>query len=129
MEADLRSPVHVFFEERHYSVFDEVRLFSRKIDVIARRRNEITSVELKTRDWRRAIHQAFLDLSVSDYSFIALPHSTCRRIETSMLNEALNYGIGILRVDGVAIQIIKPKRNGKIQPHLRRRFLKGLRGS
>lgn len=129
VEADLRAPIHTFFKSRHYSVFDEVRLFSRKIDVIATRRNEISSVELKINDWRRAIHQAFLNLSVSDYSSIALPRSTCRRIESTILNEALDYGIGIMRVDGVAKQIVEPERSRRIQPHLRGRLLRILQGS
>jgi len=128
MEEELRKPVHEFFEKKNYHVFDEVKLFSRKIDVVAKRRSETIAVELKLRDWRKAIQQAYLDLRVSDYSIVALPETMWGRINREIYCEAYYYGIGLLSVDGVARQIMRPERSRRIQHNLRRNFLKTLSG-
>lgn len=126
MEVALRKPVHDFFKNRNYSVFDEAKLFSRGIDIVAKRRSKIVAVELKVRNWRRAIQQAYLDLRVSNYAFVALPESIWGRIDRKIYYEAYNYGIGLLSVDGEARQIMRPEHSKRIQPSLRRRFLKNL---
>jgi len=127
LEENLRKPVRHFFENKNYSVFDEVRLFQRGIDIIAKRRNIIIAVELKMRDWRRAVQQAYLDLRVSDYALIALPETLWSRISRKIYYEAYNHGLGLLSVDGEARQIMRPERSKTIQPSLRRNFLKRLR--
>ena len=126
LEENLREPVHRFFENKNYSVFDEVRLFQRGIDIIAKRRSTIIAVELKMRNWRRAVQQACLDLRVSNYAFIALPETIWSRIDRRIYYEAYNHGIGLLSVDGEARQIMRPDRSKRIQPSLRRSFLKRL---
>jgi len=125
-EETLRKPVHEYFQEKNYSIYDEPRLFTRRIDIIAVRRNKVVAVELKMRRWKKAIQQAYLNLRVTDYSYIALPEVALGRIDTNMYYEAYNWGIGILSVDGTAKQIMRPKRSKKIQPLLRRSFVKSL---
>jgi hypothetical protein len=125
-EEDLRKPVHEYFKERKYTVFDETKLFSRGIDIVAKRRSEVIAVELKLHDWKKAMGQACLNLRVSDYSFIALPEPMWNRIDRRIYYMSFNYGIGLLSVDGVARQIMRPERSKRIQPCLRRRFLKSL---
>jgi len=126
IEMDLRKPVRDFFQNRNYSVFDEAKLFSRGIDMIAKRRSRIIAVELKVQKWRRALQQAYLDLRVSNYAFVALPASKWRRIDRRIYYEAYNYGIGLLSVDGEARQIMRPEHSKRIQPSLRRKFLRNL---
>lgn len=126
LEEELREPVRVYFKNRNYSVFDEAKLFSRGIDVIAKRRNNIVAVELKVQKWRRAIQQAYMDLRVSNYAFVALPEMTYERIDREIFHEAHNYGIGLLSVNGDVKQIMRPAPSNNIQPKLRRRFLRNL---
>lgn len=128
-ENDLREPVHDLFHEDNYSLYNEVRLFSRSIDVVAKKRNTVISIELKLSDWKRAIEQASLDLRVSNYSYIALPEKKLSRIDRRMYLHVFNNGIGLISVDGNAKIIMKPVKSDKIQPKLRRNFLKSLRGS
>jgi hypothetical protein len=125
-EEELRKPVHEYFRTRQYSVFDEVRLFSRGIDIIAKRRNEIVAIELKLSDWKKAIYQACLNQRVSDYSYVALPEPLWNRINREVYTMSVAQGIGLLSVDGVARQIMRSERSKRIQPHLRRRFLRNL---
>jgi hypothetical protein len=126
LEEELRKPVHDYFRTKKYSVFDEVRLFSRDIDIVAKRRNEIIAVELKLRDWKKAINQACLNQRVSDYSYVALPEPLWNRIDRDVYTISVAQGIGLLSVHGVARQIMRPERSKRIQPHLRRRFLRNL---
>jgi len=125
-EEELRKPVHDYFEKKEYVVFDEIALFTRNIDVIAKRRNEIVSVELKLRDWKKAINQACLNQRVSNYSFVALPEPVWDRIDRRIYAVSFEQGIGLLSVDGVTRQIMRPRHSERIQPHLRRRFLRSL---
>lgn len=128
-EDELRRPVSDYFRKKEYAVFDEVRLFSRGIDIVAKRRSEVVAVELKLRDWKKAINQACLNQRVSDYSFIALPEPMWNRIDRKIYAVSFVQGIGLLSVDGVARQVMRPERSKRIQPHLRRRFLRSLQGS
>lgn len=125
-EEELRKPVRDYFEKKEYVVFDEIALFARNIDVIAKRRNEIVSVELKLREWKKAINQACLNQRVSNYSFVALPEPVWDRIDRRIYAVSFEQGIGLLSVDGVTRQIMRPRRSERIQPHLRRRFLRSL---
>ena len=125
-EKEMQKPIREYFTERQYSVFDEVRLFSRKIDFVAKRRNQIVTVELKLHDWKRAISQAYLNQRVSDYSFVALPEPLWNRIDRKIYSVSVAYGIGLLSVDGVARQIMRAEHSKRIQPHLRKSFLKDL---
>jgi hypothetical protein len=125
-EKEMQKPIREYFTERQYSVFDEARLFSRKIDVVAKRRNQVVTVELKLHDWKRAISQAYLNQRVSDYSFVALPEPLWNRIDRKIYSVSVAYGIGLLSVDGVARQIMRAEHSKRIQPHLRKSFLKDL---
>lgn len=125
-EKEMQKPIREYFTERQYSVFDEARLFSRKIDVVAKRRNQVVTVELKLHDWKRAISQAYLNQRVSDYSFVALPEPLWNRIDRKIYSVSVAYGIGLLSVDGVAQQIMRAEHSKRIQPHLRKSFLKDL---
>ena len=66
-EESLREPVEKFFAEKNYTVYHEVKLLARKIDVVAKRKSQIVAIELKLHDWARALQQAYLNLHVSDY--------------------------------------------------------------
>lgn len=125
-EDDLRQPVHQLFESRGYIVSDEVSLFSRKIDVVAKKRNDVITVELKLRNWREALDQARLNLRVSNYSYVAL-QEPLSRFDSRLFIETIQSGIGLLSVNGTASEIVCPKRSNVIQSNLRRNFLRHLR--
>jgi len=125
-EEDLREPIRTFFRGKGYEVFDEVKLFARGIDVVAKQGNIIISVELKLRDWRRAVAQACLDLRVSDYAFVAMPRKAIENND-ELRRECVRLGAGLLAVDGGEVkQVLQPVISGRIQPLLRQRFLAKL---
>jgi len=122
-EEDLREPLQAFFREQGYKVFDEVKLFARGIDVVAKQDNIVISIELKLRDWRRAVAQACLDLRVSDYAFVAMPRKAIEK-NGELYRECVRLGVGLLAIDdGEVKQVLQPVISGRIQPLLRQRFL------
>jgi hypothetical protein len=126
LEEELREPVRVYFKDKSYSVFDEAKLFSRGIDVIAKRKNTVIAIELKVQKWRRAIQQAYMDLRVANYAFVALPEAKWERIDRRVFHEAYTSGIGLLSVNGNVSQVMPPAKSNNIQPKLRRHFLRSL---
>lgn len=107
-------------------MLDEKRLFSRKIDIVARKHSDIVSVELKLNNWKEAIEQARLNLRVSDYSYVAL-QDPLGRFDAQLYIDAIQNGIGLLSVDGHASETLRPRRSTVIQRQLRRNFLAHLR--
>jgi hypothetical protein len=128
-EKELINPVKEYFESRNYATFEEVKLFARNIDIIARKGNDIASIELKLRDWKRALAQAYLNLRVSNYSYVALPEPIWNRIDKRIYTASIEHGIGLLSVDGVTKLVLRPERSKRIQPQLRKNFFKELRRS
>ena len=122
-EESLREPVEKFFAEKNYTVYHEVKLLARKIDVVAKRKSQIVAIELKLHDWARALQQAYLNLHVSDYSYIALPESLCQHLSPKIYPLAAENGIGLMSVDGMAKEIMTGRHSTMIIPHLRRTFL------
>ena len=122
-EAELRNPVKKLFVPLGYEVFDEPTLFARGIDLVAKRGDEVVSIELKLADWKRAIAQAYLDLRVSDYCYVAMP---LKALTPTVRAEASRLGIGLLGVEEAAHIVLPPKPSAMIQPLLRARFLAKL---
>ncbi len=75
----------------------EMQFYEYRIDLFgySQTLNLSVSVELKLTNWRRAIEQALLYQLCSDYSFIALPESTVKRVDLGLLT---CHGIGLIAV-------------------------------
>lgn len=88
---------HLAPQYKHYTL--ELPFYEHRIDLYAysAELNRTVAVELKLRRWRRALEQALLYQLCSDYTFIAVPESTARRID---LEELRRHGIGLLSVSG-----------------------------
>jgi hypothetical protein len=101
-EADLLAPVLRLFPRQRYHRLGEVPLGRKKIDLFCiprRSSHEAVSVELKLRDWRRALWQATVNLQLADRSYIALYDKYVHRAEAHA--ELLDsYGVGLIAVDG-----------------------------
>ena len=125
-ESALRLPVRRFFEAQDYTVYEEVPLLARKVDVIAKKGKKVVSVELKLHDWNRAIQQAYLNLHVSNYSFVALPEEIWSKVDPRLHYLASTNGIGLISVDGSAKLIMRARPSQIIHPKLRSAFLKKI---
>ena len=84
----LRNGNHVAREVRHYE---------KSIDVVTMvlGGDELCTVEVKTKNWKKAFQQAFVNLAVADRSYVAMYSKYAHRVDTEILRE---YGIGLYSV-------------------------------
>src|SRR5258708_38688220 len=77
----------------------ELPFYGHRIDLYgySTETDRTVAVELKLRDWRRALEQALVYQLCSDYVFIAVPASTAKRVDR---DELRSHGIGLIAVSG-----------------------------
>src|SRR5439155_10828360 len=84
---------------REYFAKGQVPFGLKRIDLVFKRKHdtsEIVAVELKLRDWRRAVWQAVHNRQVATYSYIALPSKCVSAVDKLALAK---LGLGLIRVD------------------------------
>lgn len=99
-EIQLKKPVVKFLKAlgcEHLRI--EVTFADRGVDVFAVTTGpnpDSYAVELKLRDWQKAIRQAAIYQLCADYCFVAMPYDKASRLDSKLFEEA---GIGLLSVD------------------------------
>jgi hypothetical protein len=75
----------------------EVRHYEKSIDVVAMCSNtcEIHAIEVKTRNWSRALQQAIVNLAVAEKSYVAMHSKYVHCVNVAELQE---NGIGLISV-------------------------------
>ena len=75
----------------------EVAHYEKRIDLVMLHdgTGEIWAIEAKTRDWRRAASQAYVNLSAAHRSYVAIHTEAIPRVDRSVLRE---YGVGLIAV-------------------------------
>lgn len=83
-ELQLQEAVAAYFVRHGFVVMSEMQFFSKRIDLFAVDRDSLTTiaVEIKTRDWKRALFQARTYLVCADHVFVALPSHLAHNIAT-----------------------------------------------
>ena len=96
-ESMLLPAVQAYFRRRYTKTATEVQFYEHRIDMYgySAKTNRTVAVELKLRNWRRALQQALVYQLCSDYVFIAVPEETARRMDLEALRV---HGIGLLSV-------------------------------
>ena len=106
-EYELVQKVKPFFKE-DYEIYEEVKIFTRSIDIVLKKGNEIISIEFKLSNWKKAF-ELILDYQlVTDYSYLCIPKKNLRESTLNILKER---GIGLLSYDnqnGLLKELIKP---------------------
>ena len=99
LELELVKPVSDYFKKQGYIVIYEVRIGFCRADILAFKNDETTAVELKLRDWKKAIIQAKNYQLGSDYVYLAIPlwrvYNILRKAEYYLKKE----GIGLLIIN------------------------------
>ena len=114
-ERDLYPKIFDYFN--HYKVHaEEVPFEGRVIDLVFLASNGVIStVEAKLRDWRRALLQATINRLASDFSYVAVPSNHSSAIDLRLFAQR---GVGLLIVDGRAIDEVRPRRPTFKDPEL-----------
>jgi hypothetical protein len=106
------------------AVVAELPFFDRGIDIYAVKRGPRASayaVELKIRDWQKALRQAAIYQLCCDYSYVALPPNAACRVDIELFKQC---GIGLLSVerDESVTVILKAKKSIEQRAYYIRKF-------
>lgn len=97
-ESELIEPLSIWLEEAGFEVRLEVEILRRRADILALRPDGVTAVELKMRDWAKALRQALTYQIAADHAWVAMPLSmACRAYRHRWQFEVEK--VGLLAVD------------------------------
>jgi hypothetical protein len=106
-ESELFKPVSDYFKNKGYIVRYEIRIGFCRADIVAFKEDKITAVELKLRDWKKAIIQAKNYQLGSNYVYLALPLSKVYNILRKAEDTLKKEGIGLLIVNENTLDVKK----------------------
>jgi hypothetical protein len=81
----------------------QLELGGRRVDIAAARGDQAIAVELKLKEWRIALSQAYLNRAYFDGSYLAVPRT---RLATAPLSNILELGIGLMVFDRVSFDVV-----------------------
>ena len=106
-ESELFKPVSDYFKNKGYIVRYEIRIGFCRADIVAFKDKKITAIELKLRDWKKAIIQAKNYQLGSNYVYLALPLSKVYNILRKAEDTLKKEGIGLLIVNENTLDVKK----------------------
>jgi len=107
-EYELVQSVKPFFK-KDYEIFEEVRMFTRSIDIVLTKGDSLISIEFKLSNWKKAFEQIADYQIVSDYSYLCIPD---KKIRVSTIDKINELGIGLFTYNyktNTLIEVIEPK--------------------
>ena len=99
LEEGLCNVLEQNLKQRQLRFYREVPLISKRIDYLCvdQELKELIAIEIKVKDWKRALQQALTYRLGANKVYIALWHEYIHRIDKEVLDR---YGVGILEVNG-----------------------------
>lgn len=119
-EDELRAPVEKLFLAEGYSCKAEVRFGLKRIDLLFCPRpngQEIVTVELKLRNWKKAIWQAVSNRQVATYSYVALPSRIAAVVDRRLM-ASLGLGLIVANPTGEAKIALPAKRSRHVNKRI-----------
>lgn len=108
-EQTLLKPVLRLFPKKRYQRFAEVPFGRKKVDiwcVSKKDEDPFVCIELKVKDWRKALWQATINFQIAKESYIAIWYKYLPRVEKHA--ELLDhYGVGLISVGPKSAKIVK----------------------
>lgn len=126
-EEDLYCPILTDFNKK-YEAYFEVYFHRRRVDIIFRGPDDLIAIEVKVRDWKKAIKQAAIYQLFADYSYIAMPHKFISKLDTKGVRSYFEItGIGLILINNDKPEaIIEAKRSMHIDWEDRNLIVKTL---
>ena len=107
LELELIKPVSDYFKKQGYDVRNEIKIGFCRADLLVFKKDEVVAVELKLKDWKKAIVQAKGYRLAVDYVYLAVPlfrvYSILRKAEHILKKE----GIGLLIIKETNCEVCK----------------------
>jgi hypothetical protein len=110
-ENDLYPPIIRYFQKQGYFIELEIPIHRNRIDLVAYNNKYTIAVELKLRNWHRALRQAAYYQLGSDLAYIAMPLHQAIEVWKRPW-ELQNEGVGLLAIllnKSEVREIIKPR--------------------
>jgi hypothetical protein len=114
LEIELAKPVIDYFKNEGYKVRREIKIGFSIADIVAFKKKSATAVELKLRDWKKAIVQARNYQLGADYAYIAIPMMKSFNILRKARLKFEQEGIGVMVINEKTCKvstIIKAKKS------------------
>lgn len=121
-EAELVQAIRCELEaKRGLVVLEEVRSHGRaRTDLMFWDGETLVGIEAKIRDWSRVIGQAVLNQQCYDRSFLAMWSAA---ISETVLAEASRFGVGVLAVGDLGMEVVLDAKHQPPIPELRKRLI------
>jgi hypothetical protein len=126
LEVDLVEPIAAYFESLGYSIALEVPVYRNRADMVAYNDNELIAVELKLKNWKRALRQAAYYQLGADVTYIAMPFGEAFEVykKRKMLNRERVGLLAVIMNNHEVRELIKPEPSVKkldyIEKHIRK---------
>ena len=126
-EQNLVNDVVRFLAAEGYRVRAEVPNLGQSADLVATKGRWVTFIEVKVKNWRKAINQCRAHILVADYICIALG---TKEISEAALAVSMKHNIGLIhiRYNGQCEWVLIPKKNQSVWLPQRRQLAQELRG-
>ena len=111
-EKVLTERTESFLKTQGYKVFKEVKLLTRKVDLVGIRKGKLIAIEVKVNQWKKALQQAIACSFFFNETYVAIWHRFIKNLNFSLFNQ---FGIGVMSVNGT-ITIIEPSIRREILP-------------
>jgi hypothetical protein len=127
-EEELLPPVRRYAKRKGFTAqVAELPFFEYRIDLyaVSKPSGDTIAVELKMKNWRRALHQALIYQLCSDYVFIALPVTKAGIVDRAELSK---YGVGLILVglDRRCRLALEAVRSSEVRDYYRRPYVEML---
>lgn len=125
-ERSLTNITALFLTEEGYRVRAEVPNLGQSVDLVATKGRWVTFIEVKVKDWRKAIDQCRAHVLVADYICIALG---TKKISEAAVAVSAKHNIGLIHInhDGECEWFLKPKKNQAVWLPQRRQLAQELK--
>ncbi|MHA1363290.1 MAG: hypothetical protein ACTSP1_12290 [Candidatus Freyarchaeota archaeon] len=116
-EGEIVLKVKSYFQNQKYSVYSEVPMLSRHIDLVCVKPNfkEIVAIEAKVKDWKKALKQAKTYRLCAHKVYVALWYEYIHRAKSELFD---SFGVGLLKVNDQVEEVQSPHRSKIIHPDL-----------
>ena len=107
LELELTKPVIDYFRSQGYKVRQEVKIGFFRADIVAFKKESVVAVELKLKNWKKAIIQAKNYQLGADYVYIAIPLMKSFNILRKAQYKLEKEGIGLLIINEKTCKVSK----------------------
>lgn len=130
LEKELLSPVSRYVHRKGFRWQQtELAFYEYRIDLYGFSRKDSSSIaiELKLRNWRRALEQSIIYQLTADYVFAALPRKV---ISKEVCNEYAILGVGLIGVGntGRCTQVLAADRSNDVRDQYRQHYISLVSG-